>query len=190
MWRRGRKKINGRQWVSGVFLLSWITCSPSLCLAECGDPVKFKAATAARWLETITELQSRFAPWRAEQKGPLALNSISVSQQPLSRPRSITHTLPQHHCTTGPSRSQRESKREGIDLEHGLKYTTPHTINKYVMKIKIKSTISTVCLKLRLQWLFSNTHNDNSWSFYCRTWSLLKHTLLVSRSEHVNGSGA
>ncbi len=163
MWRRGRKKRNGRQWVSGVFLLSWITCSPSLCLAECGDPVKFKAATAARRLETITALQSRFAPWRAEQKGPSALNSISVSQQPLSRPRSITHTLPQHHCTTGPSRSQRESKREGIDLEHGLKYTTPHTINKYVMKIKIKSTISTVCLKLRLQWLFSNTHNDNSW---------------------------
>ncbi len=118
MWRRGRKKRNGRQWVSGVFLISWITCSPSLCLAECGDPVKFKAATAARRLETITALQSRFAPWRAEQKGPSALNSISVSQQPLSRPRSITHTLPQHHCTTGPSRSQRESKREGIDLEH------------------------------------------------------------------------
>lgn len=91
----------GLQGVSRVLLLSWITCSPSLRSAECGDPVKFKAAAVARRLETITALQSRFAPRRAEQKGPSALRSISVSQQPLSRPRSVTRTLPQHHCSTG-----------------------------------------------------------------------------------------
>lgn len=130
----------GLQGVSRVLLLSWITCSPSLRSAECGDPVKFKAAAVARRLETITALQSRFAPRRAEQKGPSALRSISVSQQPLSRPRSVTRTLPQHHCSTGHFREREKTWNMGLCTQQHRPSTNSSS--------QLWSTITKVCLEL------------------------------------------